>query len=705
MEILTENDRVIRFPRYIPRPEPGPIPPSNVLVEPTRCARINDGWASHVLGVLDALDQPDAWIGTDEEIEAARQQVREIGLQLSSICEADTVTTISQYSKALFLETAASGTNAPASVIGLTEVIFTVIQDPTGTIFIENDGSGFRLYPGSYTLRVSAPAWKVGLFQARWTVDPTAPPYERYTVLAGTSEYAPPGSDDQTRSLITGTFTVDNISDLYHLEVWSENANAIGRARATNAGEIETYTILEIFRRDEVSISDPGCVPAFSFNGTTLEIDTDCDGVADLSQNLQGPQGETGAAGPQGEIGPTGATGPQGETGPAGPQGPQGEQGPTGATGPQGPQGEQGPAGADCECSPVALPMVDDVDRWCWVAWRLSEELSDAVQDAGELVLAVQDQGALLLDLAAAFAPPLAVLAYVNGAALAAAQWVVDNLSDDDAIEEFARRFFCAIQDNPTMTDFEVELGIDWQDLTLAGGINYAYNNYLSIGTSAALAELLTLAFMIWYAVDGSVWRAKVGQWSRYSEAFDSRDCVGFDCGDDDECSLYSDADWCHTIDFLTSDGGFVAANVAAVWQVGQGWIARKPGVDPANFAINFEVPTTGTTFTYARAELTIAAATTGYRTDFFAGKDTFGPDTDYVLITNRAWSTVAPVYWGAGDPAPGDYVASNDAARTIVIGQGGDFQIGWYLNGPEYTELVRITKLTLAGDGVNPFN
>ena len=121
--------------------------------------------------------------------------------------------------------------------------------------------------------------------------------------------------------------------------------------------------------------------------------------------SIRGPQGETGATGPQGPAGETGATGPegpqgpQGETGPAGadgapgargdtgpyytpsvsaegviswsnngglvnpdpvsirgpqgetgatgPQGPAGETGATGPEGPQGPQGETGPAGAD----------------------------------------------------------------------------------------------------------------------------------------------------------------------------------------------------------------------------------------------------------------------------------------------------------------------------------------------------------------------
>lgn len=52
--------------------------------------------------------------------------------------------------------------------------------------------------------------------------------------------------------------------------------------------------------------------------------------------SIRGPQGETGATGPQGPAGETGATGPQGPQGETGPQGPQGE---TGATGPQGPAG------------------------------------------------------------------------------------------------------------------------------------------------------------------------------------------------------------------------------------------------------------------------------------------------------------------------------------------------------------------------------
>lgn len=58
-----------------------------------------------------------------------------------------------------------------------------------------------------------------------------------------------------------------------------------------------------------------------------------------------GPQGATGATGPQGPqgfAGSTGATGPQGGDGATGSQGPSGPQGATGSTGPQGSTGAAG---------------------------------------------------------------------------------------------------------------------------------------------------------------------------------------------------------------------------------------------------------------------------------------------------------------------------------------------------------------------------
>src|SRR6187549_2424932 len=85
--IVGDEEAVQRLPYYVPRPEPLLIPTPNIFDEPTRCFKINQFWASHVLGVLDALDQPDTWIGTDEEIEAARQQIREAIAVFSKECD------------------------------------------------------------------------------------------------------------------------------------------------------------------------------------------------------------------------------------------------------------------------------------------------------------------------------------------------------------------------------------------------------------------------------------------------------------------------------------------------------------------------------------------------------------------------------------------------------------------------------------------
>lgn len=57
---------------------------------------VNGEWVSHVLGVLAALDQPDTWLGTAEEIFAARQQVNEIMAALMAQCTEEIMYPISQ---------------------------------------------------------------------------------------------------------------------------------------------------------------------------------------------------------------------------------------------------------------------------------------------------------------------------------------------------------------------------------------------------------------------------------------------------------------------------------------------------------------------------------------------------------------------------------------------------------------------------------
>lgn len=73
-------------PKYAPRTEPKIIPTAAWNEAPLFCLKINDEWLSHVLGALNVLDQSDAWSGTDDEIEAARQQVNEIMLSMMTNC-------------------------------------------------------------------------------------------------------------------------------------------------------------------------------------------------------------------------------------------------------------------------------------------------------------------------------------------------------------------------------------------------------------------------------------------------------------------------------------------------------------------------------------------------------------------------------------------------------------------------------------------
>jgi len=88
---------VLNFPRYAPRLKPTPIPTAEWDAAPLYRVCLNDEWVSHIIGLLMVLDQPDTWIGTDEEVLAARRQVNEIILHfmecrvMSCCCEDPTI--------------------------------------------------------------------------------------------------------------------------------------------------------------------------------------------------------------------------------------------------------------------------------------------------------------------------------------------------------------------------------------------------------------------------------------------------------------------------------------------------------------------------------------------------------------------------------------------------------------------------------------
>lgn len=87
MPAYTEEGALLTVPRYAPRIKATPIPTAAWNDAPLFCLKVNDEWVSHLLGVMTALDQPDTWLGTKEQIDAARAQVNEIMAALMEACE------------------------------------------------------------------------------------------------------------------------------------------------------------------------------------------------------------------------------------------------------------------------------------------------------------------------------------------------------------------------------------------------------------------------------------------------------------------------------------------------------------------------------------------------------------------------------------------------------------------------------------------
>lgn len=78
MRPLTDEQRTQIMHYFPPRLGKFVVPGAGVFDAPFYCLIINVEWIGHLVGVLDALDQLDAWIGTSEEIEFARQEVRRL---------------------------------------------------------------------------------------------------------------------------------------------------------------------------------------------------------------------------------------------------------------------------------------------------------------------------------------------------------------------------------------------------------------------------------------------------------------------------------------------------------------------------------------------------------------------------------------------------------------------------------------------------
>lgn len=89
MTNLFNTIKSLSVPRYSPRPNPLTIPEPRWDDEPLRCLKINDEWAAHLIGVINAMDEEDTWLGTADDVRDAREQVNEIILALMEVCPMD----------------------------------------------------------------------------------------------------------------------------------------------------------------------------------------------------------------------------------------------------------------------------------------------------------------------------------------------------------------------------------------------------------------------------------------------------------------------------------------------------------------------------------------------------------------------------------------------------------------------------------------
>lgn len=82
---------------YDVRLDPLPIPEAGIFDAPQVKICINAKWAGHIDGLLDRLLYEDAWVGSDEEISGAFQQIRQLLValcQTSEVCDVPILTNI-----------------------------------------------------------------------------------------------------------------------------------------------------------------------------------------------------------------------------------------------------------------------------------------------------------------------------------------------------------------------------------------------------------------------------------------------------------------------------------------------------------------------------------------------------------------------------------------------------------------------------------
>ena len=228
-------------PPFDTRYDPAPVPAAGVFDSPTVWVCINTHWASHLDGLLERLLYPDAWSGTELEIDSAIQQVGELLIKLAEIQECNGVATTPYI---LIRDERAAGVGSGDFTAGAwrTRPLNTEVVDTDNLASLASNQ--ITLAAGTYRCLIRATAFYVNLHQARLqnVTDGT-------TALLGTSESAAATGayGINTASVIAGRFTIaaTKTFEVQHRCNTTRSANGFGTAAGFGN---EIYTIAEFWK-------------------------------------------------------------------------------------------------------------------------------------------------------------------------------------------------------------------------------------------------------------------------------------------------------------------------------------------------------------------------------------------------------------------------------------------------------------------------
>jgi hypothetical protein len=253
--------------------KPLPIPSAQPFDAPTRCLVVNAEWAGYLVGVLDMLDQPDAWIGSDVQKAVAQQNIREIinALKESNCWKSQEVEGLITGKSCYFYRYTDYNVNGGSAVAGWNTLLFTTRVWGDIDLPYLSAGSSIVVPPGSRTGRSFL------RFKAQ---------DDSYTLVGQPGFASNYAANDQTAPTLVLHGRIDTtLQKTFDLQMYAQYAYATyGLGVAHNlAGSLNYHTILKITKLSEIA-------------------------------DIQGPPGPPGPVGPQGPQGIQGLQGIPGDS-------------------------------------------------------------------------------------------------------------------------------------------------------------------------------------------------------------------------------------------------------------------------------------------------------------------------------------------------------------------------------------------------------